>query len=91
LTRQQSHPHGREFSKTTLLVSASHTDFWACRSLRALRGRRILDGTVIAFREVNGMEFINPFLSVIKFSELNVTETKALPRIGGGSVMLEVE
>jgi len=52
----------------------------------------ILDGTVIAFREVNEWKFVKPiFIGDKVRAELNVAETKALPRIGGGSVMLEVE
>lgn len=52
----------------------------------------ILDGTVIAFREVNEWKFIKPiFLDDSMHAELNITETKALPRIGAGSVVLAVE
>ena len=52
----------------------------------------ILDGTVIAFREVNDWKFIKPvFLGDTVHAELNVIETKALPRIGAGSVVLTAE
>ena len=52
----------------------------------------ILDGTVIAFREVNEWKFIKPvFIGDIVQAELNVTEAKALPRIGAGSVTIIVE
>jgi acyl dehydratase len=52
----------------------------------------ILDGTVIAFREVNDWKFIKPvFIGDILRAELNVTEAKALPRIGAGSVAIAVE
>ncbi len=52
----------------------------------------ILDGTVIAFREVNEWKFVRPvFIDDTLFAELNVIETKALPRIGGGSVVITVE
>ncbi len=52
----------------------------------------ILDGTVIAFREVNEWKFIKPvFIGDSLHSELNVTEAKALPRIGAGSVVIAVE
>lgn len=52
----------------------------------------ILDGTVIAFREVNDWKFIKPvFIGDIVRAELNVTEAKALPRIGAGSVVIAVE
>jgi 3-hydroxybutyryl-CoA dehydratase len=52
----------------------------------------ILDGTVIAFREVNEWKFIKPvFIGDILCAELDVTEAKALPRIGAGSVVISVE
>lgn len=52
----------------------------------------ILDGTVIAFREVNEWKFVKPiFIGDKVRAELNVMETKALPRIGGGSVVIMVE
>ena len=52
----------------------------------------ILDGTVIAFREVNEWKFIKPvFIGDIVRAELNVTEAKALPRIGAGSVVIVAE
>jgi acyl dehydratase len=54
----------------------------------------ILDGTVIAFREVSEWKFVKPvFIGDTIYVEMQVIETKALPRIGGGSVriMLEVK
>lgn len=52
----------------------------------------ILDGTVIAFREVNDWKFVKPiFIDDTVHVELSVTETKALPRIGAGSVLISVE
>jgi len=54
----------------------------------------ILDGTVIAFREVSEWKFVKPiFIGDTIYVEMQVTETKTLPRIGGGSVriMLEVK
>ena len=52
----------------------------------------ILDGTVIAFREVTEWKFTKPiFINDQVHADLSITETKALPRIGGGSVVLEVE
>jgi acyl dehydratase len=52
----------------------------------------ILDGTVIAFREINEWKFIKPvFIGDVVHAELNIAETKALPRIGGGSVVLLAE
>ena len=52
----------------------------------------LLDGTVIAFREVSEWKFIKPvFIGDSIFAVLETKETKALPRIGGGSVTITVE
>jgi 3-hydroxybutyryl-CoA dehydratase len=52
----------------------------------------ILDGTVIAFREVNAWKFVKPvFIGDSICVDLETTETKALPRIGGGSVTISLE
>ncbi len=52
----------------------------------------ILDGTVIAFREINEWKFVKPvFIDDVVYAELESLETKALPRIGGGSVVVGVE
>jgi 3-hydroxybutyryl-CoA dehydratase len=52
----------------------------------------ILEGTVLAFREINDWKFVKPiFIGDTMHAELNVTETKALPRIGGGSVTIMIE
>ncbi len=52
----------------------------------------ILDGTVIAFREINEWKFVKPvFIGDSIYVNLEVKETKALPRIGGGSVTITLE
>ncbi len=52
----------------------------------------MLDGTVIAFREVNEWKFVKPvFIGDSIFIVMETKETKALPRIGGGSVSIMVE
>ena len=52
----------------------------------------ILDGTVLAFREINEWKFIKPvFIGDVVHADLNIVETKALPRIGGGSVVMVAE
>ena len=51
----------------------------------------ILEGTVIAFREINTWRFTNPvFIGDTLHANLNVIETKAIPRVGGGSVAIEI-
>jgi 3-hydroxybutyryl-CoA dehydratase len=47
----------------------------------------VLEGTVIAFREINDWKFIKPiYIGDTIYVELEVVDKKALPRIGGGSV-----
>lgn len=51
----------------------------------------VLEGTVIAFREINNWKFTNPiYIGDTVHSVLNVVETKAIPRVGGGSVIIEI-
>ena len=52
----------------------------------------ILDGTVLAFREVKEWKFVKPvFIGDTLYVEMQVLETKALPRIGGGAVTISLE
>jgi acyl dehydratase len=47
----------------------------------------ILEGTTIAFREIKEWRFVKPvFIGDTIHVELNVAETKAVPRLKGGSV-----
>lgn len=51
----------------------------------------VLEGTVIAFREINNWKFTSPvFIGDTIHAELNILETKAIPRVGGGSVTIEI-
>ncbi len=51
----------------------------------------ILEGTVIAFREINNWRFTNPvFIGDTIHAELNIVETKAIPRLKGGSINIEI-
>lgn len=51
----------------------------------------LMEGTVIAFREVNEWKFLKPvFIGDTIHVELKILETKELKRIGGGSVNIEV-
>jgi acyl dehydratase len=50
-----------------------------------------LEGTVLAFREINEWRFVKPFyIGGTVYAELEITETKALPRIGGGSIIAAI-
>ncbi len=49
----------------------------------------VMEGTIIYFREINEWKFVKPvFIGDTIHVELEVLETKALPRIGGGSVVI---
>ena len=51
----------------------------------------ILGANVIAFREIGEWKFVKPvFFGDTIHVEMEVTETKAFPRLGGGSVTLSV-
>jgi len=52
----------------------------------------ILENTVIFFREINNWKFIKSiFIGDTIHVEMDVAETKALPRIGGGSVVITLD
>lgn len=52
----------------------------------------LLEGTVLAFREIQEWKFVKPtFIGDTVHAVLTVMETKALPRIGGGSLLAAVE
>lgn len=52
----------------------------------------LLEGTVLAFREIQEWKFIKPiFIGDTVHAILTVTGTKALPRIGGGALIAQVE
>jgi 3-hydroxybutyryl-CoA dehydratase len=50
-----------------------------------------LEGTVLAFREINEWKFVKPFfIGDTITAELTITETKGLPRIGGGAIIAAI-
>jgi acyl dehydratase len=50
-----------------------------------------MEGTVLAFREVENWKFAKPvFIGDTVHGVLRVMETKLIPRLGGGSVSIEV-
>jgi 3-hydroxybutyryl-CoA dehydratase len=52
----------------------------------------ILENTVIFFREIDNWKFIKSiFIGDTIHVEMEVAETKALPRIGGGSVVITLD
>jgi len=82
-----------EFSKTTIFGKQIAHGLLGLAIASGLAWQTgILDGTVIAFREVNEWKFIKPvFIGDTIYTELETIETKALPRIGGGSVTITLE
>jgi acyl dehydratase len=51
----------------------------------------VLEGTVIAFREINNWKFSLPvFIGDTIHDELDIIETKSIPRLGGGSLIIEI-
>lgn len=51
----------------------------------------VLEGTVLAFREIDNWKFSGPvFIGDTIHVDLKVIETKPLPRLGGGSVVIEL-
>lgn len=52
----------------------------------------ILAGTIIAFREIEAWKFVKPiFIGDTIRVEIEVIETKALPRLGGGAVLIQLD
>lgn len=52
----------------------------------------VMEGTVLYFREITNWKFVKPiFIGDTIHVEMEVIETKALRRIGGGSVSINLE
>ncbi len=52
----------------------------------------VLEGTVIAFREISNWKFTKPvFIGDTIHAELTVAETKPYPRLNGGSVSIDFD
>jgi len=82
-----------EFSRTTVFGRQVAHGLLGLSVASGLAWRTgILDGTVIAFREINEWKFVKPvFIGDSIYVDLEVREVKALPRIGGGSVTITLE
>ncbi|MFN8387690.1 MAG: MaoC/PaaZ C-terminal domain-containing protein [Anaerolineales bacterium] len=82
-----------EFSKTTPFgKQIAHGVLGLSYALGLAWKTGMLDGTVIAFREINEWKFVKPvFIGDSIYVEMETIEAKALPRIGGGSVTIAVE
>jgi len=82
-----------EFSKTTIFgrqVAHGLLGLSIASGLAWQTG--ILDGTVLAFREVSEWKFIKPvFIGDTIDVKLQIKEVKAMSRIGGGAVTIGLE
>lgn len=75
-------PYGQRIAHGVLVLSIA-------TGLTAQTG--VLEGTALAFREINNWKFVLPvFIGDTVYAELEVIETKTLPRIDGGSVKIKV-
>lgn len=81
-----------EFSKTTPFKQRVAHGLLVVSIASGLAMRTgVLEGTVLAFREINSWKFSSPvFLGDTIYVVLDILETKALPRLGGGSVVIEL-
>lgn len=78
----KSTPYGQRIAHGLLVLSIASGLAMRCG---------ILEGTVLAFREINEWKFVKPvFIGDTVHVDLNVKETKAIPRIGGGSIVIEL-
>ena len=82
-----------EFSKTTMFGKQVAHGLLGLSIASGLAWQTgILDGTVIAFREVKEWKFVKPvFIGDTIYVEMETIEAKALPRISGGSVTITLE
>lgn len=82
-----------EFSKNTPFgarVAHGLLGLSIASGLAVLTG--VMEGTILAFREINEWKFIKPiFIGDTIHVVLDVLETKELRRIGGGSVLIELD
>lgn len=78
----KTHPVGQRVAHGLLVMSIAS-------GLGAQTG--VLEGTVLVFREISHWKFVKPvFIGDTIRVEMNVIQTKALRRIGGGSVSIEL-
>ena len=82
-----------EFSKQTLIgrrVAHGLLGLAIASGLAVRTG--VLEGTVIAFREITDWKFVKPiFIGDTVRVVQNVLEVKALPRLGGGAINIELK
>lgn len=81
-----------EFSKSTPLGRRMAHGLLGLAVASGLAARTgVLEGTALAFREINDWKFIKPiFIGDTVHVLMTVIEVKDLPRLGGGAVSIEL-
>lgn len=87
----QIHTNAAFASKTQFGQRIAHGLLGLSISTGLIMQTGFLEGTVLAFREINEWKFVKPFfIGDTVSAELTITETKALPRIGGGAIIAAI-
>ncbi|MBI5822440.1 MAG: dehydratase [Chloroflexi bacterium] len=88
----QIHTDAAFASKTQFGQRIAHGLLGMSISVGLIMQTGLLEGTVLAFREIEGWRFVKPFfIGDTVHAVLTIAETKALPRIGGGSLIASIE
>ena len=88
----QIHTDAAFASKTQFGQRIAHGLLGMSISVGLIMQTGLLEGTVLAFREIQEWKFVKPFLiGDTVHAVLTIAETKALPRIGGGALIANVE
>ncbi len=88
----QIHTDADFASKTQFGQRIAHGLLGMSISVGLIMQTGMLEGTVLAFREIQDWRFVKPFfIGDTVHAILTIAETKALPRIGGGSLIASVE
>lgn len=88
----QIHTDAAFASKTQFGQRIAHGLLGMSISVGLIMQTGMLEGTVLAFREIQDWRFVKPFfIGDTVHAVLTIAETKALPRIGGGSLIASVE
>ena len=83
----QIHTDAAFASKTQFGQRIAHGLLGMSISVGLIMQTGLLEGTVLAFREIQDWRFVKPFfIGDTVHAILTIAETKALPRIGGGII-----
>jgi acyl dehydratase len=88
----QIHTDAAFASKTQFGQRIAHGLLGMSISVGLIMQTGLLEGTVLAFREIQEWKFVKPFfIGDTVHALLTISETKALPRIGAGALIAAVE